>query len=148
MKKIITLILIMAAFASAKDYTKIFMQLIDKLENCELSKDTTTELMGRELYFGCNEDTVEFYTHNSLRIKVTGISINTVEYYEGIKVTAYRFFIPSGTDVEGNPYKGSYSEVYQDELGVYVRDVQIRLEHDLDVSKIYTYFRKNIKMVD
>lgn len=145
MKRIIALIIIMVAFASAKDYTKIFMNLIDKLENCELSKDTTTEIFGRELHFGCNEDTVEFHMYGLGRETVKGISINTVEYYEGIKVTAYRFFIHSGTDVEGNPYKGSYHEVYQDELGIYVRDVEIRLEHDLNVPKIYTYFMKKYK---
>lgn len=144
MKKIIALILIIVAFANAKDYTKIFMNLIDNLENCELSKDTVTELFGRELFFGCNEDTVQFSTRGFGRSTVTDISINTVEYYEGVKVTAYRFFIHSGINVEGEPYKGSYSEVYQDELGICVRDVQIRLNYDLDVPKIYTYLRQKM----
>ena len=143
MKKIIILILIAVAFANAKDYTKIFMNLIDNLENCELSKDTTTEYFGRELYFGCNEDTVEIHFNGSGMV-VNGISINTKEYYNGIKVTAYRFFIHSGINVEGEPYKGSYNEVYQDELNVYVREVQIRLNYDLDVPKIYTYFRQKM----
>lgn len=142
MKKIITIILITIAFANAKDYTKIFINLIDNLENCELSKDTVTELFGRELYFGCNEDTVQFMTNGSGR--TTDISINTIEYYEGVKVTAYRFFIHSGISVEGEPYKGSYSEEYRDELGICVRDVQIRLNYDLDVPKIYTYFRQKM----
>lgn len=144
MKKIITLILIAVAFANAKDYTKIFMNLIDKLENCELSKDTITEYFGRELFFGCNEDTVQFIGNNSDRSNVTDISINTVEYYEGVKITAYRFFIHSGINIEGEPYKGSYNEVYLDELNVYVRDVKIRLNYDLNVPKIYTYFRQKM----
>lgn len=144
MKKIITLILITVAFANAKDYTKIFMNLIDNLENCELSKDTITEYFGRELYFGCNEDTVEIHFTGSSRI-VNGISINTKEYYNGIKVTAYRFFGNSGYDLEeGKPYKGYYCETFIDELNVTVHDVEYRLGKDLDGAKIYTYFRQKM----
>lgn len=144
MKKIIALILIAVAFASAKDYTKTFMDLIDNLENCELSKDTITEDFGRELFFGCNEDTVQFITHGSERMAVTSISVNTVEYYKGVKVTAYRYFVHSRNDNSGNSYKGSYNEVYRDELHVCVHEVKIKLNYDLDVPKIYTYFRQKM----
>lgn len=148
MKKILVFILIAIAFASAKDYTKVFMQLIDKLENCELSKDTTTEYFGRELAFKCNEDTIEVSFDNSrdvINSVIGGISFNTKEYYNGIKVTAYRYFRNSGHDLEGEPYKGYYGETFFDELNVIMHEVKYTLNKDLDAVKIYTYFRQKMK---
>ena len=158
MKKIVILILIIAISVMAKDPSKQFIHLIDRLENCELAKDSTfTDTLydddsalyvglrdKRNLYFGCGEDTVEINIGKGLYSKIEGMSINTNEYYKGIKVKVYRFFITDGIDSHGDPYKGCYSEVYLDEFGIEVHIVDEELPKSFDGRKIYTYFSQKL----